>query len=683
MKGKLKEEVAKSNHLKHRNYQQEVTAPIASLPQHHDMISELKKRFTICLLTTLPVLLLSPQIQEFLQLGKALRFPGDLYLLFLLSSFVFVYGGLPFFKGMVQEIKSLQPGMMTLISVAVITAYFYSSAVVFGLNGMVFFWELATLIDIMLLGHWIEMKSIMSASRALEELVKLMPAEAHKFQQNNELIDVPLETLKTGDKVLVKPGEKIPVDGRVVKGESSIDESLLTGESAPVLKKAGDKVIGGALNGEGAIVVKVEKTSQDSYLSQVIKLVKEAQESKSKTQDLANQAAFWLTLVALGGGIITISTWFFIVGKELSFSLERAVTVMVIACPHALGLAIPLVVAVSTSIAAKKGFLIRNRLAFEKARNIQAIVFDKTGTLTHGKFGVTYIVSFDKKLSENEILKYAASIEVNSEHPLAKGIVSSAEETLAVTDFIALPGKGAQGKVEGKDVKVVSWGYLKETNLLTNHLDLKKVANRGETLAFVIIDGELRGAIALSDAVRPESKEAISNLKKMGIKCFMLTGDKEEVAAKVAKEIHLDDYFAEVLPEEKAEMIKKIQTKGLFVAMTGDGINDAPALAQADVGIAIGAGADVAIETADIILVRSNPLDVASIIALAKVTYKKMVQNLIWATGYNVIAIPLAAGIFFKQGIVLSPALGALLMSISTIIVALNARLLNLPSMKV
>lgn len=672
-----------SNHSKHQNHHRESPPSPASQHQHHDMISDFKKRFTICFLITLPVLLLSPQIQDFLQLEKALKFPGDLYSLFLLSSFIFFYGGLPFFKGMAQEIKTAQPGMMTLISIAVTTAYLYSVAVVFGLSGMVFFWELATLIDIMLLGHLIEMKSIMSASRALEELVKLMPAEAHKFQENNELIDVPLETLKASDRVLVKPGEKIPADGRVVEGETSVDESLLTGESTPVLKKAGDMVIGGSINGEGSMVVEVEKTGHDSYLSQVIKLVKEAQESKSKTQDLANKAAFWLTLVALSGGFITVTAWFFIIGKELSFSLERAVTVMVIACPHALGLAIPLVVAVSTSIAAKKGFLIRNRVAFEKARNIQAIVFDKTGTLTQGKFGVTNVISFDKELSENEILKYAASIEVNSEHPLAKGIVSSAKETLAVTDFMALPGKGAQGEVGKKEVKVVSLGYLKETRLLPTHLDLKKIANQGETLVFVIIDGELKGAIALSDIVRPESKEAISKLKKMGIKCFMLTGDRKEVAEKVAKEIGLDDYFAEVLPEEKSNMIKKIKAKGLFVAMTGDGINDAPALAQADVGIAIGAGTDVAIETADIILVRSNPLDVAAITALAKVTYKKMVQNLLWATGYNVIAIPLAAGVFFKQGLILSPALGALFMSLSTIIVALNARLLKLPSNRI
>ncbi len=561
MKGKSTGEVAKSNHLKHQNHHQKTTASNVPQHQHHDMTSEFKKRFIICFLITLLVLLLSPQIQEFLQLEKELRFPGDLYLLFLLSSFIFLYGGLPFFKGMVREIKALQPGMMTLISVAIITAYLYSFAVVFGLSGMVFFWELATLIDIMLLGHWIEMKSIMSASRALEELVKLMPAEAHKLQENNELIDVPLETLKAGDRVLVKPGEKIPADGRVVEGVSSVDESLLTGESTPILKITGDNVIGGAINGEGSIVVEVEKTGQDSYLSQVIKLVKEAQESKSKTQDLANQAAFWLTLIALGFGIVTLSAWFFIIGKEFSFSLERAVTVMVIACPHALGLAIPLVVAVSTSIAAKKGFLIRNRLAFEKARNIQAIVFDKTGTLTQGKFGVTKIISFDKELSENEILKYAASIETNSEHPLAKGIVSSAKETLAVTDFLALPGKGAQGRVEGKEVKVVSIGHLKETKLLPNDLDLKKLANQGETLVFVIIDGRLRGAIALSDMVRPESKEAILRLKEMGIKCFMLTGDRKEVAAKVAQEIGLDDYFAEVLPEEKAEMIKKSRPK--------------------------------------------------------------------------------------------------------------------------
>jgi Cu2+-exporting ATPase len=647
---------------------------------HAHMVAEFKKRFWICLLLTPPILILSPLIQDLLGMKDVLKFQGSLFLLFLLSSVVFFYGGYPFLKGLKDELKSKKPGMMTLIGVAIATAYLYSSAVVFGLSGKIFFWELVTLIDIMLLGHWIEMKSIMGASRALEELARLMPSNAHKLMPDGSIKDIPLNELQIKDKVLVKPGEKIPADGKIVEGESSVDESMLTGESKPVPKKAGLKVIGGSINGEGSIVVEVERTGKDSFLSQVIELVKEAQESKSKTQDLANRAAFWLTLIALGGGAITLLIWFILIGKEFSFSLERTVTVMVITCPHALGLAVPLVVAVSTALAAKKGLLIRNRAAFERARNVQAIIFDKTGTLTQGKFGVTDVISFNEKFKEEEILKYAASIEVNSEHPIAKGITSSFKETLPVEEFKAIPGKGAQGKVQGKEVKVVSPGYLRENNILVRDKRLQKLASQGKTVVFAIIEGKPSGAIALADIIRPESKRAISMLKRMNVKCLMLTGDNKEVAKWVAEEIGLDDYFAEVLPHEKALKVKKVQENGLVVAMTGDGVNDAPALAQADVGIAIGAGTDVAIETADIVLVRSNPLDVVAIMGLARATYKKMVQNLIWATGYNAVAIPLAAGILYNSGILLSPALGALLMSLSTVIVAINARFLKLPT---
>jgi P-type Cu2+ transporter len=640
------------------------------------MVADFRRRFWLSLVVTVPILILSPMIQHFLGLGESIRFFGDQYVLFGLSSAIYFYGGYPFLKGIIGEIKSRKPGMMTLISVAISTAYFYSSAVIFGLSGNILFWELATLIDIMLLGHWIEMKSIMGASKALEELVRLMPSDAHKIMPDGSVVDVPLDELGSGDIVLVKPGEKIPADGEVIEGESSVNESMLTGESVPVSKIPGAKVIGGSVNGEGSITVDVKKTGKDSYLSQVIELVRQAQESKSKTQDLANRAAVWLTIVALGGGAITIFVWLAIAHKDFAFALERTVTVMVIACPHALGLAVPLVVAVSTALSAGNGLLIRDRAAFEKARNIQAIIFDKTGTLTEGKFGVTDTIIFDSDVKIEELLKYAASVEAHSEHPIAKGIVSSAKETYPVQNFRAITGKGAEGNVNGRNIRVVSPGYLKEQNIRMDDEKIRELSSQGKTVVFVLIDGGLKGALALADIVRPESKEAISRLKDMGIKCMMLTGDNEQVAKWVSEEIGLDEYFAEVLPDEKSAKIKEVQSRGLIVAMTGDGVNDAPALAQADVGIAIGTGTDVAVETADIILVRSNPLDAVAILGLSRATYSKMVQNLLWATGYNVVAIPLAAGVLYPN-ILLGPALGAVFMSLSTIIVAINARFLK------
>ena len=568
--------------------------------------------------------------------------------------------------------------MMTLIALAISVAYFYSGAVVFGVKGEVFFWELATLIVIMLLGHWIEMKSVMGASKALEELAKLMPDEAHKIDDDGNVTDVPVSELKHEAKLLIKPGEKIPADGKIFEGKSSINEAMITGESKPVSKGEGDNVVGGSINGEGSIKIEVEKIGDETFLSQVVKMVKEAQESKSKTQNFANKAAFWLTIVAITSGALTMFVWLVFTGQSFNFALSRTVTVMVITCPHALGLAIPLVVAVSTALSAKSGLLIRNRNAFEEARNIQAIIFDKTGTLTKGEFGVTETFSFDDKYDGKEILKYAAAVESESEHPIAQGIVSSSEDKYQVKDFNSIPGKGAEGKVNGKDVKVVSPGYLEENKIELQEKDkIEKLSAQGKTVVFVLFDNKLTGAIALGDIIRDESKEAIKQLKELGIKTMMLTGDNKQVAKWVADELGLDDYFAEVLPGKKAEKVKEVQNRGMIVAMTGDGVNDAPALAQADVGIAIGTGTDVAVETADIILVRSNPKDVVSLIKFSKATYSKMVQNLIWATGYNVIAIPLAAGVLFSVGIILSPALGAVLMSVSTIVVAINAKMLK------
>ena len=649
---------------------------------HHDhhahMVEDFKKRFWISLIITVPVLLLSPLIQEVLGLRNSLRFSGDFYALFGLSTFVFFYGGYPFLKGFFEEMKKFKPGMMTLIALAISVAYFYSSAVVFGLRGTVFFWELVTLIDIMLLGHWIEMRSVMGASRALEELAKLMPDEAHLVIENGDTKEVAVKDLKHKDIILIKPGEKIPADGLVVEGRTSINEAMVTGESKPVSKEKDDEVIGGSINGEGSIKVSVEKTGDETFLSQVIELVKKAQESKSKTQNLANKAALWLTIVAITGGAITMFVWTSVMGMSFNFALTRTVTVMVIACPHALGLAIPLVVAVSTALSAKNGLLIRDRNAFENARNIQAIIFDKTGTLTKGEFGVTETISFTE-MEEKELLKYAASVESNSEHPIAKGIINSTEEKYDLKEFNSIPGKGAEGVVNGKKVKVVSPGYLKENNIKIEEGNEKidELSGQGKTVVFLIIDGKLTGAIALADIIREDSKQAIKELKEMGIKPMMLTGDNKQVAAWVAKELDLDDYFAEVLPDKKADKIIEVQKRGLVVAMTGDGVNDAPALAQADVGIAIGAGTDVAVETADIILVNSNPLDAVKIVKFARATYKKMIQNLIWATGYNVIALPLAAGVLYSLGILLTPAMGAVLMSASTVIVSINARMLK------
>lgn len=645
---------------------------------HAGMLDDLKRRFFISLIITIPILILSPTIQELVGLGNSIRFPGDMYLLFILSSIVYFYGGYPFFKGFFNQIKSKTPGMDVLISVAITTAYLYSSAVVFGIMGEVFFWELATLIDIMLIGHWLEMRSVMGASRALEELVKLMPSSAHKIVHEGHTEDVPLDELNVGDHVLIKPGEKVPVDGEIISGSTSIDESMLTGESQPVFKDINTEVIGGSINGDGSITVEIKKTGKDSFLSQVINLVEEAQESKSHTQNLADRFATGLTIVALTGGLLTFIVWFLFTTFGSEFALERAVTVMVIACPHALGLAVPLVIAVSTTLSARNGLLIRNRASFERSRDINAIIFDKTGTLTQGKFGVTDIVPLSKEYNENEVLKYAASLESYSEHPIAKGVVASAKETFNVENFKAIPGKGVQGNINGKNIEVVSPGYLRERDINIQNEKVEKLSSEGKTIVFLIIEDQLKGAIALADIIRPESRDAIKKLKDMDIQCIMITGDRKEVALWVANEIGLDKYYAEVLPGEKAEKVREIQSKGLIVAMTGDGINDAPALAQADIGIAIGAGTDVAIEAGDVVLVRSNPLDAVYVVKLAKSTYRKMLQNLLWGTGYNVFAIPIAAGILYAYGILLTPAAGAILMSVSTIIVAFNSRFLRI-----
>lgn len=645
--------------------------------QHHDhhkmMMQDFKKRFIISIVITIPILILSPLIQKLL--GFNIQFLGDKYILFIISSFIFFYGGWPFLKGIFNELKNKLPGMMTLIALAITVAYIYSAAVVFGLQGKFFFWELATLIDVMLLGHWIEMKSILGASRALEKLAQLMPDVAHVIKKG-DVVDIKISDLKKGDIILIKAGEKMPADGIIIKGSSYVDESMLTGESKPVQKKLGNKVIGGSINGEGILEVKIEGTGEESYLEKVINLVKEAQLSKSKTQRLADRAAKWLTIIAVTGGIGTFVYWFFY-GPELSFAIERMATVMVIACPHALGLAIPLVTAVSTSLSAKNGLLIRNRTAFENSRKITIILFDKTGTLTEGKFGVNSIKIIDKKYTEKKLIQLAASLEQNSEHPIAKGILDKLNQfklkNLKVSNFKVIKGAGIEGSVNNQKIKLISKKYLEQLKIKVS--DSIKEAS---TLVYVLANNKPIGIIGLSDQIRADSYDAIKQLQELGIKCWMLTGDNKKIAEQVSKKLKLDGYYAEILPHEKQEKIKELQKNGEFVAMTGDGINDAPALAQADVGIAIGSGTDVAAETADIILVNSNPKDVTSLILFGQATYKKMVQNLFWATGYNVIALPLAAGVLISVGVVISPAIGATLMSLSTIIVAINARFLSI-----
>ncbi len=668
-----KEEHSKMDHNKMDH--SSIPMGMAGHDHHKMMIKDFKRRFFITLILTIPIMLLSPMIQHWL--GVDWMFTGSGYILFALSTIVYVYGGWPFLKGWYQEMKSWNPGMMTLIGFAISVAYIYSSATVFGLKGMDFFWELATLIIVMLLGHWIEMKSVAGASKELELLVQLMPADAHLIS-GQEVADVKTETLKENDLILIKPGEKVAADGIIEDGESYLNESMLTGESKPVKKTKGDKLIAGSINGNGSLRIKVSHGAKDSYLSQVVKLVRDAQDAKSNTQLLADKAAQWLTGIAILAGVATFIYWY-VDGKTLAFAIERMVTVIVICCPHALGLAVPLVVAKSTALSAKNGLLIKNRTAFENSRKITTLVFDKTGTLTIGKFEVSKVVPLQNGLSENELIRLASALEQNSEHPIATGIMQKGKDlnlpVPATQNFNAITGKGVEAIVEGKKVKVVSPGFLKENNIA---LPANFTTDAAETIVFIIIDNALAGYIALSDEVRPESLEAIQELKKNNIKSILLTGDNKTVAETVSQSLGMESFIAEVLPHQKLEKIKDLQSQGEFVAMTGDGVNDAPALAQADIGIAVGSGSDIAAETAGIILVNSNPKDIVNLILFGKATYRKMVQNLLWATGYNVIALPLAAGVLYNQGILLSPAAGAALMSVSTIVVAINASMLKI-----
>jgi P-type Cu2+ transporter len=639
---------------------------------HHT--EDFLKRFWVCLVVTVPVLLLSHMIQQWL--GFEMRFDGDKYILLVLGSFIYFYGGMPFLKGMVSEIRDRAVGMMTLVALAISVAYIYSTAVVFGLEGMDFFWELATLIDIMLLGHWLEMRSQMAASRALESLVALLPSDVH-VERDGGVVDINLTELNNNDVVIIKPGEKVPADGTVLDGASFVNESMLTGESVPVKKEKEAKVIGGSINGDGSLKVQVTGVGADSYLNKVINMVQSAQRAKSKTQNLADKVAKWLTIISITIGVGTFLYWFS-TGRDLSFALERMVTVMVTACPHALGVAIPLVVALSTSLSATHGLLIRNRTAFENSRKLTTIIFDKTGTLTMGAHEVQQIIPLNGQYSEDDILQYAASVQQHSEHHIANGILRKLKEKglqlWRVDDFKYTQGVGVSGTVNGRFIESVGPNYFKQNNRPLPSIQAS-VDQETETVSFLLINHEPAGIITLADAIRETSEEAVQQLKDMHIKSFLLTGDNEQIAGAVARKLRMDGYLAGVLPHQKQDKLKEFQNKGEVVAMTGDGVNDAPALAQADVGIAVGSGTDVAAETADIILVNSDPKDVVNMIAFGKATYRKMIQNLAWAVGYNVFAIPLAAGVLYP--FLLSPAMGAVLMSLSTIIVAINAQFLN------
>ncbi len=654
--------------------------------QEHDKhaghsVAMFKDKFWLSLLLTMPVLVYSEMIQHWLNFTPP-AFPGSEYVPFVLSTVIFFYGGLVFIKGAISELKSKLPGMMTLISLAIITAYAYSVATQFFIEGDGFFWELATLVTIMLLGHWLEMASVAKAESALDAISQLLPDKAEKLI-NGKPKQVLVSELKVGDFVLVRPGSSIPVDGIVTEGNSSVNEAAITGESKPTSKAVNDEVVAGTVNQDGSLTVKVTKLGEDTALAGIMRLVAEAQSSKSNVQVLADKAAFALTIIAIATAIITFIYW--LVAKDAAFALERSVTVLIIACPHALGLAIPLVVSISTAISARSGLLVRKRLALEAARKLDWVLFDKTGTLTKGEHGVTDIWA-TKGYTKEDILHLTASLEQNSEHIVGKGIVNEAQKKHVhldkVEDFTSIPGLGVKGKLHGHDNFVAaSHRYIKE-NKLNVPKDIeqysKQAAKDGKTEVYLIKDGKVViGAIALADVIREQSKQTIAALRAEGVKTAMVTGDSQEVAAYVAKQLGLDQYFAEVRPEDKANKVSELQKSGNKVAFVGDGVNDAPALTQADIGMAIGAGTDVAIKSADIILVKSDPRDVIRVIHLSKATYRKMVQNLAWATGYNVVAIPLAAGVLYGSGILLSPAVGAVLMSFSTVIVAVNAQLLR------
>ncbi|WP_435346010.1 copper-translocating P-type ATPase [Haloarchaeobius sp. HRN-SO-5] len=640
-----------------------------------------RRRFFVSTLLSIPVLLYSETLQGWLGFTVP-AFPGSEWINPVFAVIVFAYGGVPFLRMARPEIEDRSPGMMTLISMAITVAFVYSLASVVFPTQSAFFWELVTLIDIMLLGHWIEMRSVRRASSALDELAKLMPDTAERITESGDTEEVPVSELSEGDLVLVRPGASVPADGVVEDGDSDVNESMITGESRPVSKEPGDEVIGGTVNGDGSLRVRIDATGDETTLAGIMRLVEEAQESKSKTQVLADRAAGWLFYVAVAAAVVTAIAWTVAISFDATV-IERVVTVLVIACPHALGLAIPLVVAINTSLAARNGMLVRDRIAMEEARNLDAIIFDKTGTLTEGEHGVVGMETIDG-VDEDDALALAAAVESDSEHMIARAIRQAAYErgidASDADDFEAMKGRGVRAMVDDDEI------YVGGPNLL-NHLDsdvpstlqtfAKEAGENAQTVVYLVREGELIAAFAMADVIREESYRVVDALHELGIEVAMLTGDSQDVADAVADELGIDTVFAEVLPEAKDEKVQELQDQGKLVAMVGDGVNDAPALTRADVGIAIGSGTDVAVQSADVILVQNNPMDVVRLVKLSKASYRKMQENIVWAAGYNVFAIPLAAGVLAPIGILLSPAVGALLMSLSTVIVAINAQLLR------
>ena len=660
--------------------------PVAGKDHDHEghlgMEEDFKRRFFLALPLTIIVLVLSPKIQDWFNFSVPQFAPYNLVLL-ALTSVIVLYCGWPFYKMARGELRKKNPAMMTLVSLAVLSGYFFSIAATFLFKGESLYWEISTLVLAFLFGHWMEMRAVRGATGALSELAKLIPPTAHKLEvrsQRSQVRDVKTEELEKGDLVLVKPGEKIPIDGSVLDGQSSVNESMVTGESRPVSKQEGDEVIGGTINNDGALTVKVTKTGEETAVSQIMELIQKAQGSKPQVQRLADRAAGWLTYIALIAGTFTFLFWFFVNPQGAIFAGTLAISVIVIACPHALGLAIPTVTTITSTLAARNGILIRDMRAIEIARKLNYVVFDKTGTLTEGKFGVSSIIGLGSE-TEREILKAAAAVEVQSQHSIARGIVQAAKdkkiELDPVKNFKSVPGKGAEGQVAGEKILVGNESFLKGEGIKTDQFDKKINISPDQTFIWVARDKKAIGIIVLEDVIRPESKQAIRALSEIGIKTAMLTGDNSKIAQTVAQKLGVDTYFAEVLPQDKVDKIKELQKEGNVVAMVGDGVNDAASLTQAHVGIAIGAGTDVAVESAEIVLVKNDPLDVVKAIKLSQQTNSKMKQNLAWATGYNVLAIPLAAGILDSVGILLRPEWAALLMSASSVIVVANALLLR------
>ncbi len=647
---------------------------------------DFKKKFFVSLFLGIPIILMAPMMG--IELPFQFTFPGSEWVVLILGTILFFYGGMPFLKGAKMELEMKNPGMMMLISLGISVAYFYSVYAFVANNFlhssvhiMDFFWELATLILIMLLGHWIEMNAISNAGNALQKMAELLPNLATVIKEDGSTEEVALQEVMVGQKVLVKAGEKVPTDGEILEGQTSINESMITGESKDVIKKVHDKVIGGSVNGSGAITIEVTGTGESGYLSQVMELVGSAQNEKSRVESLSDKVAKWLFYIALTVGIVAFIVWF-ILTKDINIALERMVTVLIIACPHALGLAIPLVTARSTSLGAQNGLLVKDRQALEVAKKVDIIMMDKTGTLTEGNFAVNEFESFSQDYTKEEVLSLMAALEQTSSHPLAVGVLNKIEELgLSIpkaSKVTNLPGIGMEGLVEGKDVKIVSISYMNQHDLPFNEKEFNELSSQGNSVSFLLVNHETIGLIAQGDQIKPDSKEMINELKAQGIKPVMLTGDNKQVANVVAKQLGIETVHAELMPEDKEKIVKEYKEQGLVVMMVGDGVNDAPGLARADIGVAIGAGTDVAIDSADVILVKSNPFDILHFLSLSKNTQRKMVQNLWWGAGYNIVAIPLAAGILASVGVILSPAVGAVLMSFSTVIVAINAMLLKI-----